>query len=420
VIVSEHGYELETIISQQATIYFQKNMHNLNWSLALNRSEDAKRKISELEGFLRQGWKIRDIDINAWASPEGEESFNQGLSERRSQTGLRHAKDMLRKLVRERNSLLKISDIEKDIRFNTRAHGEDWEGFMKAVQASDIADKNVITNVVNSQPDVKKREQEIRNMTIVYREIEEEILPPLRRVEISVNTFEPKKTDEEIAQLATTDPSQLNEKELLYAATLTVDSDVQLNIYRAAINQYPDRYEGYNNAAAIELQRGNLSKAEEYLLKANELGAGKPEVLNNMGALELKRKDFTKAEAYFADARRLGANVDNNLGIIMINKGDYSRALTYFGDKTCKHNVALAHLLSGNIEGANQNAKCAPEHAETFYLLAVIGARANDSQAVISNLGKAIAADSAMKNIARNDREFLKFFENPEFNALVQ
>jgi tetratricopeptide (TPR) repeat protein len=420
VIVAEHGYEKETIISQQAIVYFQKNMHNLNWSLALNRSEDAKRKISELEGFLRQGWKIRDIDINAWASPEGEESFNQGLSERRSQTGLKYSKDMLKKLVRERNSMVKISDVDKDIKYNIKANGEDWEGFMKAVQASDIPDKNVINNVVNSQPDVKKREQEIRNMTIVYKEIEEAILPPLRRVEIKVNAFQPKKTEEEIAQLATTDPSQLDEKELLFAATLSDDSDVQLNIFKAAINLYPNSYKGYNNAAAIELQRGNISKSEEYLLKANELGAGKPEVLNNMGALELKKKNFKKAEAHFADARRLGANVDYNLGIVMINKGDYSRALTYFGDKTCSHNVALAQLLSGNIAGANQNAKCAPEHAETFYLLAVIGARTNDGQAMVSNLGKAIAADPAMKNVARNDREFLKFFDNPEFKALVQ
>jgi Flp pilus assembly protein TadD len=420
VLMADHLYEKETMISHEASVYFQVNMHNLNWNLPLNKNENARQKIKELEDFLRQGWKIRDIDINAWASPEGEESFNQGLSERRSQTGLKYTHDMLRKLVRERNSLIKIGNIEKDIKYNAKAHGEDWDGFMKAVQASNIPDKNVIINVVNSQPDVKKREQEIRNMTIVYKEIEEKILPPLRRVEIKVNAYEPKKTDEQIAQLATTDPSMLSDKELLYAATLTEDEDVRLNIYKSAINLFPNSYKGYNNAAAIELSRGNLVKAEEYVQKANELGSGKAEVLNNLGALESKKKDFSKAETYLADARRLGANVDYNLGIIMITKGDYNRALTYFGNKTCNHNVALAQLLSNNIAGASQNAKCAPEHAETFYLLAVIGARANDVSAVVSNLGKAIAADPALKNVAKNDREFLRFFENAEFKALVQ
>jgi tetratricopeptide (TPR) repeat protein len=419
-IMADHAYEKEVIISQDAIIYFEVNRHNLNWNLPLNKAENARQDVNELEEFLRQGWRIRDIDINAWASPEGEESFNQGLSERRAQTGLKYTHDMLRKLVREKNSTLAIENVENDIKYNVNARGEDWDGFMKAVQASDIPDKNVIINVVNSQADVKKREQEIRNMTIVYEEIEEHILPPLRRVAINVNTYEPKKTDEQIAELATTDPAQLDEKELLFAATLTDDQDVQLNIFRSAINQFPDSYKGYNNAAAIELERGNEDKAAEYLQKANELGAGKAEVLNNMGVLESKRKEFTKAETHYADARRLGANVDQNLGIVMINKGDYSRALTYFGDKTCNHNVALAQLLSGNIAGANQNAKCAPEKAETSYLLAVIAARTNDTQSMISNLSKAISLDPALKDVARNDREFLKFFENPEFKALVQ
>jgi len=36
--------------------------------------------------FIKRGWKIKNIDINAWASPEGEESFNQGLSQRRSES----------------------------------------------------------------------------------------------------------------------------------------------------------------------------------------------------------------------------------------------------------------------------------------------------------------------------------------------
>lgn len=420
VLMADHAYEKETIISRKAVIYFQVNMHNLNWNLALNRSEDAKRTIKELEDFVRKGWNIRDIDINAWASPEGEESFNQGLSERRAQTGLNYTHSMLRKLVRERNSLVKIDNVEKDIKYNVKAHGEDWDGFMKAVQASNIPDKNVIINVVNSQPDVKKREQEIRNMTIVYKEIEENILPPLRRVEIKVNAFEPKKTDEQIAQLATTDPGSLSEQELLYAATLIEDENVQLNIYNSAVNLFPNSYKGYNNAAALELKRGNVDKAAEHLAKASELGSGKAEVLNNMGALESKKKEFGKAETYLADARRLGADVDYNLGIIMITKGDYNRAFSYFGNKTCRHNIALAQLLAKDIAAANQNAKCAPEHAETFYLLAIISARANDAQALISNLGKAIAADPALKNVAKNDREFLRFFENAEFKALVQ
>jgi len=420
VLFAPHGYEKETIISREAVIYFQVNLHNLNWNLALNRQEGAIQKIKELEEFLRQGWKIRDIEINGWASPEGEERFNEGLSERRSQTGLTYTHNLLRRLVRERNSLVKIDNVEKDITYKIQAHGEDWDGFLNAVRASNIPDRNIIINVVTSQPDVKQREQEIRNMTIVFKEIAEQILPPLRRVEIKVNAYEPKKTDAEIAQLATTEPSQLSEKELLFAATLTNDRDVQSTIYRSAINLYPNSYKGYNNAAVIELQRGDLRQAEEFLQKAVELGSGRAEVINNLGALEAKKKNFKVAENYFNDARRLGANVDYNLGILMITKGDYNNALSLFGTKSCNHNVALAQLLANNIAAANQNAKCAPEHAETFYLIAIIAARANDALAMIENLGKAIAADPALKAVAKDDREFLKFFDHDGFRALVQ
>lgn len=419
-MLAEHGYIKETIISREAMIYFQVNLHNLNWNLPLNRNEDAKRKIRELEDFIRKGWQIRDINIDAYASPEGEESFNVGLSGKRSQTGSKYVYDMLKKIVREKNSLVQIADVEKDIKYNVKSHGEDWDGFVKALQASNIKDKNVILNVVNSQPDVKKREQDIRNMSLIYKEVEKDILPPLRRVAIKVNVFEPKKTDEQMAQLAVSDPGQLTEQELLYAATLTQDLNTQLKIYQSVVDLFPKNYKGHNNAAAIEMKLGNVAEADKHMKKAEEFGAGKVEVVNNLGALASKKKEFKKAETYYADARKLGANVDYNSGILMIPKGNYKQALTSFGNKTCNHNVALAQLLSGDISGANQNAKCAPENARTFYLLGIIAARANDMQAMISNLRKAISADATLKNTAKSDREFIKFFMNPEFQALVQ
>ncbi|HSW68333.1 MAG TPA: hypothetical protein VLH16_07120, partial [Bacteroidales bacterium] len=418
-VKTETGYVKETFVSEDATIYFQVNLHNLNLNLPLNRTAEARQAIRELEDFVRRGWKIRDIRIDAWASPEGEERFNQGLSERRAQTGLTYTHDMLRRLVRERNSLVKIADVRTDVNYIVNALGEDWDGFMRAVQASDIPDKNIIINVVNSQPDIQKREQEIRNMTIVYKEIEEDILPPLRRVLITVTAFEPKRTDDEIAKLATTDPGKLTEAELLHAATLTQDQAVQLSIYKNAINLFPGGYKAYNNAAVIELNRGNYSEAGRLLRRAMELGAGKVEVLTNMGILESRSKNFRQAETHFADARRLGADVNYNLGLIQIVKGDYNRALTYFSGVTCNYNVALAQLLAGNLLGANQNVKCAPETANTLYLQAIIAARTNDGAAVIAHLSKAIAADSAFKRIAVNDREFIRFINNPEFRALV-
>ncbi|MDP2423623.1 MAG: outer membrane beta-barrel protein [Bacteroidales bacterium] len=420
VLSAEHGYQKETIITKEATIYFVVDMHNLNWNLALNKNAEAKNKLKELEVFLRLGYKLRDIDISAWASPEGEESRNQGLSERRSQTGLKYTKDLLKKLVRDKKNPLKIANIDTDIKYNVKALGEDWNGFMKAVQASNIPDKNIIANVVNSQTDLKKRELEIRKMTLVYKEIEVNILPPLRRVVITANAFEPKKTDGEMANLATSAPDKLSVQELLYAATLTDDAKVKLRIYESAMKLYPTSYAAFNNAAAIEIQNGNLTKASEYLEKAQDLGAGKPEVLNNLGVIELKNGNVDKAVVFFTDAKKAGANVDYNTALTQIAKCDYKNAATLLGTKTCNHNVALVQMLNGNLSGASQNAKCAPENAKTFYLAAVIAARMNDNQGVISNLTKAIAADASLKAVAAKDREFYKLVELPAFQALVK
>jgi len=152
---------------------------------------------------------------------------------------------------------------------------------MKSVQASDIKDKNIILNVVNSQSDVAKREQEIRNMTVVYKEIEDDILPPLRRSEITINSFKPEKSDDEVAQLATTSPESLTLPELLYAATLTNDYNAKLNIYKATTTVYPEDWRGFNNAGYASAELGNMDEAEQYFDQAKSIASNNGMVLKN-------------------------------------------------------------------------------------------------------------------------------------------
>lgn len=419
-ILADHGYEKETIISKEATIYFAVNMHNLNWNLPLNRNNQVQKQLDDLAAFIKMGYSIRDIDINAWASPEGEESFNQGLSERRAQAGKKHLLDMINKMAKDKKAPFVIKNPETSVKFNTYANGEDWNGFMKAVEASNIGDKRIIMNVVNSQPDVSKREQEIRNMSLVYREIEEDVLPPLRRAVIAVNCFEPKKTDEEIATLATSDPSKLNDKELLYAATLTNDNETKLRIYKTATTQYANDWRGFNNAAVIELEGNQLGEAASHLNKADQLEPNNKAVVNNLGALASKKADYKGAAVQYNKAKTLGADVNYNLGITQLAAGKYDSALGLMGDKKCNSNVALAQILTGKYSEATTSLKCAPESGHNYYLLAVAGARSNDVKMLTENLAKAIEKDPSLKATAAEDREFIKFFANPEFANLVK
>ena len=419
-IIAEHGYEKETIISKDAKIFFAVNMHNLNWNLPLNRNNEVKKQLEALEAFIRMGYTLRDIDINAWASPEGEESFNQGLSERRAQTAKKEILDMIKKMAKDKKAPFVINDPENTLKFNTYANGEDWNGFMQAVEASNIPDKRIIMNVVNSQSDVTKREQEIRNMSVVYKEIEDEILPPLRRAVISVNCFEPKKTDEQIANLATSDPSQLNDKELLYAATLTEDNATKLRIYKSATTQNANDWRGFNNAAVIELEENQLGEAASHLNKADQLEPNNKAVVNNLGALSSKKNDYKAAAVQYNKAKTLGADVSYNLGITQLAAGKYDQALSMMGNKKCNTNVGLAQIMTGKYNDAATTLKCAPESAHNYYLMAVAGARSNNVPMMVENLKKAIEKDPSLKTQAAEDREFIKYFQSPDFMGLVK
>ena len=291
---------------------------------------------------------------------------------------------------------------------------------MDALKKSDIKDKNIIANVVNSQPDLKKREQEIRNMTVIYKEIEDEILPPLRRSEINVFAYEPSLSDDEIAQLSTTNPDSLNIHELLYAATLTDDNEAKMNIYKTVIDQYPDDWRGYNNAGKVSVEMGDYNAAENYFAKAKSKAANNGVVLNNTGAMASKEKDFAKAKDAYMAAQKQGVNVNYNMGIVKIAEGNYNGAINSLGSEKCDYNLALAHVLSGNYNAATSTLNCAEKTAQVYYLQAVIGARTNNDNMVYENLKKAIAADKSYAKTAMEDKEFMKYYTNPEFMNIVK
>ncbi|NTW31855.1 MAG: hypothetical protein HGB12_04405 [Bacteroidetes bacterium] len=420
----DYEYDKETIIAKNADIYFAKGLSDLNLKkLPLNKNEENAAKLKGLIEFLKNNWKIKNIDISAWASPEGEETFNQGLSDKRSKTADKYIKEQIKNDIVDKAKANKekvdLKKIDLDIPTSALvANGEDWDGFMKAIENSDIKEKNTILNVVNSQTDLLKKEKEINNMTVIYPQIEDVILPPLRKSIITINFFEPKKTDQQIAMFATTAPDSLKKDELLYAATLTDDLATKLKIYEATIMVYPSDWKAYNNAAYICLKLGKLDEASSYLEKANSLVSNNGKVINNLGVVASWKKEYDNAKAFYETAKGLGVNTDFNLGIISIRKGDYANALSLFSTKTCMYNIALAQLLSGT--DAVSTLECTnPKTAAVYYLLAVAGARANNTSLIFENLPKAISEDASYREQAKDDREFLKYNSSAEFlNAI--
>lgn len=416
-LLADSGYELETVVTKSAELFFPKNQYTYNKRTGLNAKEGSVDSRVAVNNFLAEGWEIKNITVNAYASPEGEEKLNANLSDNRAKVADKYIHSELQKLIKAKDSKINMSDCG-GVDFTVVGNGPDWNGFMAALEASDFADKSTILNVIKSATPAKK-EAEIKNMILIYPELEK-ILSPLRRAEIAINSYEPKRTAEIIATLATTKPEELTLQELLYAATLTEDEEAQAGLYKTAAKLFANSYEAQVNYAYAEIKNGNLADALTYLEKANTLAPNNATVLNNLGVVYAKQQQWEKAKKSFTSAQNLGANVNYNLGVVAIQFGEYNKALQLFGSRKCDVNVGLAQLMTEKYEDAKANLSCAEETCKVNYLLAIVGARTANDAEVFAGLKKAIEMNPKLKGKAMNDREFLKYFENEEFMAIIK
>lgn len=420
-IAAHHGYEKEVIVTEKSKVFYKVNRYNLNWRLPLNKKECTLDKLKNMWSFVEKGWVIKDITIDGWASPEGEETFNENLSENRTKSAYKYMLGKFQRISKKKDATVDYMKPCEQITFNMKHHGPDWAGFMNSVEKSEIEDKNVILNVIRSAGSQEKKEQEIRNMILIYPEIEDDILKPLRRAVMSVNCYEPKRTDEEIAELSLSNPGSLKVEELLFAATLTDDKGDRLEIFESIIEIYPDDWKAYNNAGACKYKAWELEPAAKYFEKAVKLNPNSGKAYNNLGVVALADGAFDEAEEMFNKAESLGVDANYNLGLVEIEKGNYDKALKLLGGKNCDYNAGLAQLVAENYSKAENTLKCVKDKtAGANYLLAVIGARTDNSEMMYEYLTKAIKEKGKLKEVAKTDREFLKYFNEPDFQALVQ
>ncbi|MDD3667642.1 MAG: hypothetical protein PHY75_02685, partial [Bacteroidales bacterium] len=312
-------------------------------------------------------------------------------------------------------------DAKKDVVIQTNAKGEDWDNFIRLVEGSSLREKNTVINVVKSQPDKIRREQEIRNMSVVFRQIEEDILPILRRGEIAFNFSGVQKTDQEIAKMAVTNPDDLTFDELMYAASLTSNYANKLAIYKSATERFGSQWEGWNNAGAVGLTLNQLDESRQYLETADKLSPNNATIKNNLALLHLALKDVQTADKYMQEAVALGnEQAMVNQAIVDIKKGNYEEAARKLDGRKCVYNLALLQLLTGNTGNAIRTLDCCMDQtAEVNYLRAVCYARLDDVPGLIKNLREATKQEPAYKYKAKNDIEFRRYISNYEFQTIV-
>lgn len=378
---------------QEANVKFLINQANLRSNELKNNS--VREFVSMLKRINadREKLAIKNVEVQAYASPEGGFTFNDKLANKRQNVSEGYVKQQL-----------KGTNLQTDIDAHYTA--QDWEGFMKLVQASKIQDKDVILRVLSMYKDPQEREQQIRNMSEGFRELADGILPELRRSRLIINYQTIGRSDQQIKQQYATDPTKLSLEELLYAASLTNDVKAKKAIYKKTTELYDRDYRAYNNLAALALNEGDEHTANSYLSQALQANRKAPEVYANKAYINLTHGEIAEAEHNLADATE--ANGFNEIiGNLHIARGNYANATDeLFNDN---NSAALAQLLNKNYVAAEQTLKAIKQpNGLTYYLFAVLNARQGKNDTAAKYLKEALQKDPSLAEYAKNDLELAK------------
>lgn len=340
--------------------------------------------------------QIKEINIQSAASPEGGLEYNEKLAEKREQNTNEYLQQSF-----AQQGITNFGDIVGSFT------AQDWEGFQRLVEESNIQDKELILEILSMHSDPEMREKEIRKMTAVFDQLAVDILPKLRYSRLTATVDVIGKSNEQIQEAFASNPKSLTIDELLYCATLTNDNNEKINIYQTAANIYNTDYRAFNNLAACQFIKGDYIAATSNLKKALELNPSCGEANVNLGLVSMINNDYENAFVQLGYGA--GVNTNEARGIYYLKNGDAKSAVKAFGD-TKSNNAALAQILTKDYSSAKKTlgAITTPD-ATTYYLMAVLGARTNNESLIVTSLREAIKRDSSLKEKALKDPEFTNF-----------
>ena len=378
---------------QEAEIKFLINQANLRKSEMKNNSVKEFVQMLKKINRDREGLNIKNVEVAAYASPEGGVKFNDKLASKRQNTSEKYVKQTL-----------KNTKVSTDI--DARYTAQDWDGFQKLVAASNLQDKDVILRVLSMYQDPQEREQQIRNMSAGFRELADGILPELRRSRLIINYETIGRSDDQIKEQYNADPTKLSADELLYAAALEDNADKKEAIYKKTAEIYPNDNRAFNNVAALEFAKGNNDAAKEYLEKAVNAKSDAAEANANKGLVALLEGNTAEAQNHIAKAT--GANdLNKALGALNIANGKYAQAEQNFNGVN-SNTAALAQILNKNYAGAISTLNGVKNKTGvTDYLLAIANARQGNNDAASSYLKSALQKDPSLASYAANDLELI-------------
>jgi Flp pilus assembly protein TadD len=390
-ILAADSFQRISQVKQEANIKFLVAQTQLRKSELQSTSvTDFLRLLTQINNE-RESMVLNNIEVSAYASPEGTFAVNNRLASGRQ--------DVSEQFVRQQ---LRFSNLNAHV--DTRYTAEDWEGFQQLVRASDIQDKDVILRVLSMYEDPEEREQQIRNMSQAFRELSEGILPELRRARLIANYEVVGRSDAEISQQMKADPTKLSIEEMLYAATLTNDQNEQMAIYQEAVKEFAADPRAYNNIGRIYFMQGNYDRARKFFQQALSIDNKLDEANANLGLMELMNGNVAEAQNYIASASGSPVTAEA-VAVLHLAQGNYALAEQDFGE-LASNNAALAQILNRNYTKAEQTlGKIENKDAMTDYLRAILYARKGNKGVAGTFLRSAISKDSTLEAFAKRDLE---------------
>ena len=155
------------------SVRYQINLAKLSATLDGN-----SRELDELNGFVSNLMKdslmrVKSVDITGYSSPDGPVKFNETLARSRAQD--------FKNYVDKKYGFSKKYDV------TVNAVAEDWEMCRALVAQSAVPDKQAVLKVIDGKQSPEAKELALKKMPAAWEYMKKNILPPLRRVELTIN-----------------------------------------------------------------------------------------------------------------------------------------------------------------------------------------------------------------------------------------
>lgn len=401
--VAPHGFQRVVKEAYDADIMFQIQQANVRGS------ELSKEEVEEWKHIVQNAKETPNqnvsVEVQSYASPDGGKELNEKLSEKRERNTTASLKQEFKKQ--------QMSDVTIDAHYTA----QDWEGFRQLVEKSDLPDKELVLRVLSMYPDPEQREREIKNISAVFRQLADDVLPKLRRSRLIANVEIIGKSDEEIQEWIEKAPGHLTIEELLYAAELTESTEAKMRIYQLVNRIFPKDYRAYNNIGTLFYSAGKYAEAESWFNKAAARQDNEVTKLNR-GLIALSKGEKDRATEFIASGLNV-PELGQALGYLYLKQGEYSKAENAFAE-TISTNAAVAQVLNGNYAKALTTLAALKTPTATSQLLsAIVAARTGDTNGVISSIKSAIALDPSLALSIANNVEFSKYSTLPAFTQLI-